>query len=87
MPKSSSGTAGCEVGLHQLVISVLVTYSYERTVGNFKVLAPSGYGVVWTHPVGETKTSNFLRTCPTASAVIKHPKAVSELPTDRQWVA
>ena len=41
-------------------------------MGSFKVLAPSGHRVVWTHPVGETKTCNFLRTRQTASAVIKH---------------
>lgn len=41
-------------------------------MGSFKVLAPSGHRVVWTHLVGETKTCNFLRTRQTASAVIKH---------------
>jgi hypothetical protein len=86
MPKSSSGTAGCEVRFHQPVISTLATYSYARTVGSFKVPAPSGRRVVWTHSMGETKTSNFLRTRPTASALIKHPMAVSELSQDRRWV-
>ena len=62
----------CEVRFHQPDISVLFTYSYGKTVGSFKVLAPSGHRVVWTHPVGETKTCNFLRTRQTASAVIKH---------------
>ncbi len=72
MPKSSSGTAGCKVRFHQPLISVLVTYSYGKPVGSFKVLAPSDHGVVWIHSMGETKTINFLRTRPTASDVIKH---------------
>ena len=49
---------------------------------SFKALAPSGHMVIWTHAVGETKTKSFLRTRPTASAVIKYVMGLSELPPD-----
>jgi len=77
LPKSISGGYGCEVRLHQQVISALVTCSYwrgENLQSLTCLVATRSYGITLRR---ECRSRSVLHAHMIASAVIKHVMARS----------